>query len=358
MRVFIRHTLIIAAVVLAAGCARVKPDEIGVRTINFGRGEGIVKTDYAPGFHRFLWPLDTWHRLPSTVQRIRFARGDMQGAGNEGLQVNSAGGDRVILTAEVLFRIADGEAHHVLQETGTDERYREFVRGLTQDAARVLFGRLHTEAFYDENARETARQEAVTLLRERLKPRGIELINFLVEAVEFDRNYETLIKQKKLADQRVELEKAKSRAAEEEGKVAKIGAETTAKVAKIERENEAEITKKTTEVNLQIGTMRAEAEKYASALNADAALYKSQKEADGQKLLKEAEAEGTQRLNAALLGIGGRNLVALEAAKRLNLTDVAFPSSGFEWFNPHDMAIRLGASEDVEENVKPAKASR
>ena len=64
--------------------------------------------------------------------------------------------------------------------------------------------------------------------------------------------------------------------------------------------------------------------------------------------MKEAEAEGTRRLNSALLGVGGRNLVALEAAKRLNLTDVTFPSTGVEWINSHEMALKLGASEEVE----------
>ena len=34
-------------------------------------------------------------------------------------------------------------------------------------------------------------------------------------------------------------------------------------------------------------------------------------------LLKAAEAEGTRRLNAALIGEGGRNLVALEAVRKL-----------------------------------------
>ena len=100
------------------------------------------------------------------------------------------------------------------------------------------------------------------------------------------------------------------------------------------------------------GSLKADADKYASGLNADAVLYKSQKEADGQRLTKEAEAEGTLRMNAALLGIGGRNLVALEAAKHLNLTDVSFPTTGGEWFNPHDMAMKLGASDEVEVNTR------
>ena len=342
-------TLLCVAIGVAAGCARIKPDEIGVRTRNFGAGEGIAPQDYKPGFHQFLWPLDSWHRFPSTVQHIRFAKNSQEtwAPQGEALQITSADGDKVTLEAEVLFRIADGEAHRILQESGPTERYRETVRGLAIDAARVHFGQLRTESFYDPASREKIRQEAVTLLRDRLAPRGIELVDLLVTSVEFDPNYETLIKQKKLADQRVELEKAKSRAAEEKGKVTKITAETAAKVQRIDRESEAEFTRRTTELNLTIGTLRADADKYASGLKADADLYKSQHEAEGTRLVKGAEAEGSRRMNGALIGEGGRNLVALEAVKKLTVNDVTFPSVGYDWFNPYEMALRLGASAET-----------
>ena len=63
--------------------------------------------------------------------------------------------------------------------------------------------------------------------------------------------------------------------------------------------------------------------------------------------MKSAEAEGSRSMNEALVGEGGRNLVALEAIRRLNVTDVTFPSTGYEWFNSHEMASRLGAGDDV-----------
>ena len=338
-----------AGVAALAGCARIKPDEIGVRTRNVGPAEGIVPEDYEPGYHRFLWPLDTWNRFPSTAQRLRFAK-DNQGAWtaeNAALQLTSADGDHVGMNAEVFFRIAEGQAHHVLQDSGAGERYKDVVRGLAQDAARLLFGQLRTESFYDEAKREAARGEAVKMMRERLKPRGIELIDFLVESVEFDPNYENLIRQKKLADQRVELEKAKSRAAEQRAKVTRIAADTTIRLQKIENETAIEIGSKTLDMSLKINGLKAEAEKYASGVNADAALYKTEKETEGQRLVKGAEAEGSKRLNEALIGEGGRNLVALEAVKKLNLGEITFPSPGYEWFNPHEMALQLGAAADA-----------
>jgi len=339
----------VAAIACMAGCARIKPDEIGVRTRNFGMDEGIVPMDYQPGFHRFLWPLDSWQRFPSTVQRIRFAKNSQEtwAPQGEALQITSADGDKVTLEVEVFFRIADGQAHRILQESGVGERYKETVRGLTVDEARVQFGQLGTESFYDFAKREEVRQKAVTLLRERLIPRGIQLIDLLVTTVEFDPNYETLIKQKKLADQRVLLEKAKGRAATEKGKVTKIAVETNAKVQKIDRETEAEVMRKTTELSLAIGKLKAESDKYATGLKADAGLYKNQQDAAGTVLLKASEAEGSRRMNEALIGEGGRNMVALEAVKQLTVNDVTFPSVGYDWFNPYEMALRLGASAET-----------
>jgi regulator of protease activity HflC (stomatin/prohibitin superfamily) len=350
----VRILMCVSFMVLASGCARVKPDEVGVRTVNFGNGKGIVSRDFGPGYHRFLWPLDTWHQFPSTIQMIKFEKDATNGGApsqgpGEALEITSTDGDHVMMTAEVLYRISDGEAHRVLQEIGAEDRCREFVRGLAQDAMRVLFGRLQTEAFYDEASREAVRQEALSQLRDRIKPRGIEVVDLLVQSLEFDQNYENLIKQKKLADQRVELEKAKSRAAEEKGKVSKILAETAVKVSTIEKETEAEITRKTAELNFQAGMLKGEADKYATTLTADAGLYKSQKDAEGQKLLKEAEADGIEHMNKALAGEGGRNYIAREAAKNLNMSGVAFPSSGYEWFNPREMAQKLGATETKDE---------
>jgi hypothetical protein len=341
----LQTALVLACAALAMGCTRIKPDETGVRTLNFGKAKGVVEQDYAPGYHRYLWPLDTWHRFPSTVQRLRFAPWSTDGPvqREDALPVTSADGDRVAVTAEVVFRIADQAAHQVLKDSGRGDRYLGVVRDLAQDSARVVFGRLKTEHFYDPERRESARSEGIELLRTRLHLRGIELVDFLVETMEFEPNYENLIRDKKVADQRVELEKAKARAAAERGKVATIHAETTVKVQQIDRETQSAILRINTETAVQMNTLKAAANKYAAQRQADADLYAAQKAADGQRLLLAAEAEGTRRLNTALSGDGSQNLVVLEGLKKMNLSEVTFPSAGLDWLNPRAMARHLGA---------------
>jgi len=274
-------------------------------------------------------------RPPGPVaERIVFA---------EALQVTSADGDRVVLQADIFYRIADDAAYRVLQDSGPGDRYVGVVRTLAQDAARVVFGRLQTEDFYHQERRESARQEGAALLGERLGPRGIELIQLLVESLEFDPNYENLIKQKKVADQRVELEKALARAATQQGLVARIQVETEAKVKQVARELDALVVQLNADTDLRVVQLRAEAELYRAERGAEADLYFARQEARGQEAMLRAEAEGTRRLNEALAGDGGRNLVAMEALRHLNLVEVTFPSFGVDWLNPQEMAVRVGA---------------
>lgn len=341
---------VFSVVLFFQACAKINPDEIGVRTVNFGPSQGIVQKDYAPGYHRYLWPLDSWHRFPRTVQRIQFMQEGAVFLGQVApterrspLLITSSDGDRVTMNAEVIFRIADGRANFVLQDSGPGERMLSVVRNLTVDEALKVFGKLQTESFYEPEYREAAREDINNLLRERLAQRGIELVNFLVISIRFDPRYEALIQQKKIADQTVELEQSRERAAEERAKVEMIRQETQILLQQIERETEAQITQLRSETDLAIAEINSEAQLVNKRLRADADLFREQKRAEGQRLLKAAEAEGTKRLNAALTGDGGRNLAALEAARNLQLVDVVFPSLGFDWFNPNEMATHLGA---------------
>ncbi len=344
--------------VLTTSCARVAPDEIGVRTKNLAWGKGIVPEDQSPGYHRFLWPLDSWHRFPSTVQSIRFAlQADLTGRGvGAPIELTSAEGDRVVISAEVLFCIAEGGAHKVLQDSGSGDRFREVAQGLAQDAARALFGKLRTEEFYDVRHREAVRRELVSLLSERLAARHMELVDFLVETIEFGPGYEALIRTKKVADQKVELEIAKTKAAEERAKVTLVKTQTEIRLNGLQKQADITMMKLQSEMNLKIAGLNAEAEKHASEHRANGILYQGLKEAEGTRVTKAAEAASTRLKNKALVGDGGRNLVALETVKGLNLPEMTIPSDGYPWLNPLDMATRFGggdgnqpASRDVRE---------
>jgi len=348
------QSILILGALLTAGCARIGPDETGVRTKNFGKDKGIVSKDQGPGYHRFLWPLDSWQRFPSTVQSIRFTQQrDLTSAGATGpIELTSVDGDRVVIAAEVLFHIAEGAAHKVLQDSGSGERYREVAGGLAQDAARALFGRLRTEEFYNVARREKMRGELMLLLRRRLGARDIELVDFLLESIEFPPNYEALIKTKKVADQKVDLEKAKSRAAEERGKVTLVRTQTDLRLAAMQKEADIAMMKQRTDTDLKAAGFNVGATQYAAERTADGAHYQGLKHAEGIRVTKAAEAASTQLINEALVGNGGRNLVARETVKGLNLPEMVIPSDGYPWLSPREMVRRLGGEDE------PATAER
>lgn len=357
MKRFCNPVILTLAALLSASCARIGPDETGVRTKNFAPGQGIVPQDQGPGYHRFMWPLDSWQRFPSTVQSIRFTQQhDLTHAGATGpIELTSADGDRVVISAEVLFHIQDGAAHKLLQDSGTGDRYREVAAGLALDGARALFGRLGTEHFYDVEQREGIRRELVSLLRERLAARHMQLVDFLLESIEFAPNYEALIKAKVVADQKVELERAKTRAAEERGKVTLVKTQTEIRLRELQQVTDIAMMKQRTETDMRIAGFTGQAAKYTIERSADGALYQGQKEAEGIRVTKSAEAESTRLKNEALIGDGGRNLVAREAVKGLNLPEMVIPSDGYPWLNPREMVRRLGG-EDEPSAAKPDEA--
>jgi hypothetical protein len=174
----------------------------------------------------------------------------------------------------------------------------------------------------------------------------MELVDFLLESIEFGPNYEALIKTKKIADQKVELEKAKSRAAEERGKVTLVKTQTDIKLKAMQKEADIAMMKQRTDTDLKVAGFNAEAAKYSAERSADGSLYQGKKNAEGIRVTKAAEAESTRLKNEALIGEGQRNLVVLETVKGLNLPEIVIPSDGYPWLSPREMIRRLGGGEE------------
>ncbi len=123
-----------------------------------------------------------------------------------------------------------------------------------------------------------------------------------------------------MADQEVELNKSMAAAERMSGKTQVIEAETAKLVKLVEKEKEAELISMKAEIDLQIATIRANAKRYVTEKEADADLINAEKGAEGLLKVRMAEAAGEKLRNEAMQGSGGNILVALEAAKNLNIT--------------------------------------
>jgi len=319
----------------------------GVRIQQYGilGKRGVVKKDYAPGWHRDLGPIDSWELYDNTVQTLEMTKDPSRGssAGRDDVKLQSMDGNAISLDVTVKYRIKPGYAHKLYEDTGKVTKYLTVVRNESESACMGRFGQMQTEDFYNPEQKEKTTAEVKALLTESLADNYIEVIDVLIRNVEFDPTYEQKIQRKKLADQEVELNKSMAEAEKMLGKTQVIEAETEKLVKIIGQEKEAELVRMEAEMDLTIKKLKADYEKYATEKQADADLEWQQKEAEGLLLVKKAEAEGERLRNQALSGPGGNVIVALEAARNLNVTAATISTMEIDLLDLDAMAEKFGS---------------
>ena len=325
------------------GKAGVRVQQYGV----FGK-KGLVARDFGPGWHRNLGPIDTWELYDTTVQTLEMTKDPLRGSrtGRDDVKVQSADGYGVSVDVTVKFRIVPGQVFRLYQTIGKGTKYMTIVRNETESACVGLFGLLKTEDFYNPVERRQTADAVKEALAEKLVDKSMEVIDVLIREVEFDPEYENKIRRKKLADQEVEVNISEAEAERKSGQTQVIEAETKKLVDIITKEKEAELIRMEAEANLTIAKIEAGYERYAQEKKADADLVAALKGAEGQRLLKVAEAEGERLRNEALAGAGGSVIVALEAAKNLNLSDVTISTMEVDLLDINKMATKLGVEEE------------
>ncbi|MHA1572855.1 MAG: SPFH domain-containing protein [Alphaproteobacteria bacterium] len=354
--------VIVALPLLGRMCAvRVRPGEVGVRTDVWTTG--LVKEDFGPGWHRNFGPMHQWVFFDSTVQTLEMAKDsfhadDMPG---DSLVLISADGNRVDVDVTVKYRIREGQAHVLYQKKGAGSAYKETFKQNALDACRTFFGRMKTEDFYNPTRKIESCDQAEKLLQERVDDLAIEVIDILIRDVRFNPEYERRIKDKALAQQEVEVNQSKTKAAEQKGITMTIEAETEAKKQQIEAEKAAKLVAMEADLAKTLATIKAEAVTYETNIKAEADLYTAKKQAEGQLAIKQAEAEGERLRNQAMQGVGGAIMVALEAAKNLKLGDVVVSTQITDFLDIEGMIEKLGAptaAEIEKAGIVPAKAPK
>ena len=320
--------------------------QVGVRIQQYGMfgAKGVVEEDFGAGWHRDLGPIDKWQLYDSTVQTLEMTKDPRHGSvqGRDDVRVTSSDGSAISLDVTVKYRVAAGQAHILYQDLGSGTRYRTIVRNEAENACMGLFGQLETEDFYNPAKKASAAVAARALLKEKLEPKSIEVIDLLIRDVEFGEEYEQKIRQKKLADQEVELQIAEAAAAGERGKTQVVEADTAKRLQIIRKEKDRELIRMKAETDLAIAKIQAAYELYVTEKKADADLEAAQKVAAGERLVKVAEAEGEKLRNAALMGAGGSIIVALEAAKNLNISEALISTIDTDLLDIDAMAEKLG----------------
>ena len=351
----IRYASIFVIVLIAGGWFVVRSmtihipvGKVGVRIQQYSLfGEkGVVQKDFGPGWHRDLGPIDNWELYDSTVQTLEMTKDPATGtrAGRDDVKVQSADGYAISVDVTVKYRIMDDRAHALYRDLGKGTRYKTIVRNEAESACMGLFGTMKTEDFYDPAVRRDKAQGVEDVLLAKLTPKAVKVIDVLIRNVEFDPEYENKIRSKKLADQEVEVNKSEARAEEMRGKTQVIEAETKKLVDIVIKEKEAELVTMQAETELEMAKLKARYDKYATEKRADADLVAAENNAEATRRVKTAEAEGEKLRNEALQGAGGEVIVALEAARNLNLSDITISTFQNDLLDIDGMATKLGLS--------------
>ncbi len=349
----IKLVCVLIVIVIFGGWAMLKAltqlvpvGQVGVRIqqYNLLGKKGIVQKDYGPGWHRDLGPVDNWELYDSTVHTLEMTKDPNRGSsrGQDDVKVQSIDGNALSLDVTVKYRIMPGQVHLLYQDTGRGTKYMTVVRNEAESACMRFFGQMKTEDFYNPARKRTASDQIRLELKDSLANNFIDVIDVLIREVEFDSRYEQEIRLKKLADQEVELNKSMAAAASMRGKTEVIEAETEKLVNIIVTETKAELVNMEAQTHLVIKTIEAESNRIATEKRADADLIVAEKEADGERQVRTAEAEGERLRNEALQGGGGNTIVALEAARNLNIKEATISTIDVDLLDIDAMVEKLG----------------
>lgn len=303
--------------------------------------KGVIHEDFGPGWHRSLPMIDKWETFDSTVQTLEMS--DASRSGHSSIQVRSSDGYQIYVDVTVKYRIMPKNVHKLYQDAGRGGKYHNLTKTDTENFCMTRLGGLNTEDFYNPDKRRMAEGKIKELLTESLKKKFIKVIDVLVRDVRFDASYEGKIRSKKLADQRVELNKSKAEAEKARGKTQVIIAETVKELNIIQQKRERTKINMKAEYDLKMTTIRAEANKHVIQKKADADLIAAELSAQGTLVIKQAEALGEKLRNNAMRGDGGRTIVALEAAKNLKFKNIMISTLETDILDIEAMATKLGA---------------
>ncbi len=347
---FVPISIAIAIIVIVVGVRfmiiRVEIDQIGVKTTIWGFKRGVVQKDYKPGWHRFIRQIETWDLFDGTVQTLNLTREARTADGkieSREIRIRTADDYEVSVDIIVKYQIIEGKANKIRQEIGPGDRYKMFVESETKDVARSVLGLMTEKDLYNPTEKIRRAEEAKMLLTSQIKSRHVRIIDWLILDMRFDTQLERMIKNVKLAELDELLNIAKERAVGKRGITQTIDASTEALAQKIQSDKSGKIVALRAEMETRVTEILASANKFMIAQKARGDHYMHVKHAAGELLVARANAEGERLRRLAMTGLGGDLIVALEAARNVNLDDIVVSTQDMDLLDVEEMIIKLGA---------------
>ena len=352
---FIPISIVLAIIVTVFGVRfliiTVGIDQVGVKTVIWGIKRGVVQKDYAPGWHSYIRGIDAWDLYDVTVQTLNLTREARTEDGKlepRELPIRTADDYTVTVDIIVKYQIKEGKAHKIRQEIGPFDRYKVFVENETRDVARGVLGKMTEKDLYDPDEKRKRAEESKRLLASKLEFRHVDVIDWLILDMRFDAQLERKIKNVKLAELDELLNIAKEKAVNQRGITLTIDADTEALAQKIESDKEGQIVSLKAAMDTRVTDIIATANKFLVMQKAKGDHYEHVKIAAGELLIDKAKAIGERLRREAMTGLGGDLIVALEAARNINLDDIIVSTQDIDLLDIEVMTTKLGAGIETE----------
>jgi len=339
----------IAIIVIVIGVKfmiiRIDIDKVGVKTSVWGVKRGVVQRDYEPGWHRYIRRIENWDVYDSTVQTMNFTREARTPEGkieSRELPIRTVDDYNVTVDIIIKFQIQRGKAHKIREEIGPGDRYKGFIASDIREVSRNVLGKMTEKDLYNPDQKRKRAAEAKQLLAVAFENRHINIIDFLILDMRFDPQLERKIKNVKLAELDQVLNISKERAVNQRGITQTIDATTEALAEKIQSNKDGKIVSLNAEMVTKVTEILADANKFLIEKKAEGNLYKEERRAAGELLIARAKAEGERLRRKAMTGTGGDLIVALEAARNINLNDVVVSTQDIDLLDIDKMIDKLG----------------
>ena len=348
----------IAIIVIVIGVKfliiRIDIDKIGVKTSVWGVKRGVVQKDYKPGWHRYIRRIENWDIYDSTVQTMNFTREARTPDGkieSRELPIRTVDDYNVTVDIIIKFQIQRGKAHKIREEIGPGNRYKGFIASDIREVSRNVLGKMTEKDLYNPDQKRKRAAEAKQLLAVAFENRHINIIDFLILDMRFDPQLERKIKNVKLAELDQVLNISKERAVNQRGITQTIDATTEALAEKIQSNKDGKIVSLNAEMVTKVTEILADANKFLIEKKAEGNLYKEERRAAGVLLIARAKAEGERLRRKAMTGTGGDLIVALEAARNINLDDVVVSTQDIDLLDIEKMIDKLGGVIESRESL-------
>jgi regulator of protease activity HflC (stomatin/prohibitin superfamily) len=292
-------------VLLVSGCVShsTGETEVGVLVCKIGLGcahKGVQDQLYPPGSTNVFAPfIRDFYTFDTKVQNLEMTAsgktGDRQD--RDDLQFKTTDGNDISMDVTVVWNLDPNQIPRILQEVGTstDDVKEKLVRPMARTLVRDVLNELDSESVYNSDKRFHKADEARQTLTTALSPFGVNIMQVILHEHRFAPEYEKVIHDRKLAEQRAEQLKSETEAVQQEAlrNLESARGNVAADIAKAEG-------------NLKQVSLKADADLYAQQQNSDAILAE-----------RTANSKAIAKRNEALRGGGGKAMVKLKIAEAL-----------------------------------------